>query len=83
MTIYDYVDIINDTENIVFTVFNCDSDDVMEFEIEDGLKKELNIDELMESVAADYEIGGIDMWIDNTNRVIHIEFNVCEEVYED
>lgn len=77
MTIYDYVDVINDTENIVFTVFDCNSDDVMEFETEDGLKKELNIDDLMESVAADEEICGIDMWIDNTNRVIHIEFNIC------
>ena len=76
MTIYDYVDVINDAENIVFTVFDCNSDDVMEFETENGLKKELNIDELMESVAADYEIGGIDMWFDNTDRVIHIEFNI-------
>lgn len=76
MTIYDYVDIINDTENIVFTVFDCNSEDVMEFETENGPKKELNIDELMESVAADEEICGIDMWFDNTDRVIHIEFNI-------
>lgn len=74
MTIYEFVNSINDCENIVFTMFDCNKGDLISIDTDDREKTDLNIDELLYSDYADYEIGGTDMWIDN--RKIHIEFNI-------
>ena len=81
MTIDEFANSINDCENIVFTMFDCNKGDLISVDIDDEEKTDLNIDELLYSDYADYEIGGTDMWIDNGK--IHIEFNieVDEEVF--
>ena len=81
MTIDEFASLINDCENIIFTIFDCNKGDLISVDTDDGKKTDLNIDELLYSDYADYEIGGTDMWIDNGK--IHIEFNieVDEEVF--
>ncbi len=75
-TIRDFIELINDSENILFSVFDCNTEDVLSFETDEGRKKDLNIDEIAECNASDYKIGGIDMWMDEKLRKIHIEFNI-------
>ena len=77
MTIYEFVNSINDCENIVFTMFDCNKGDLISIDTDDREKTDLNIDELLYSDYADYEIGGTDIWIDNGK--IHIEFNIDTE----
>ena len=77
MTIYEFVNSINDCEDIVFTMFDCNKEDLISIDTDDREKTDLNIDELLYSDYADYEISGTDMWIDNGK--IHIEFNIDTE----
>ena len=80
MDIYTFINSINDCENIVFTLFDCNKEDLVIVETDDGNKTELTIDDLSYSDYVDYEIGDIDMWIDN--RKIHIEINIEASVEE-
>jgi hypothetical protein len=79
MTIYDFVNSITDCWNIVFTLFDCNKEDLVSVETDDGETTQLEATELLYSEYADYEIGGTDMWIDDGK--IHIEFNI--EIDED
>jgi len=81
MSIIDFIETINDCENIVFSLFNCASENVVEFETETGVKTEINIDELSWSEYVDLEIGSMDMWLDKGK--IHIELNVEIDEEED
>ena len=74
MTIYDFVNSITDCWNIVFTLFDCNTEQLVSVETDYGEETELNVDNLLYSEYADLEIGGTDMWIDNGK--IHIEFNI-------
>lgn len=74
MTIYDFVNSITDAWNIVFTLFDCNSEELVSVDTDDGAKTQLEATDLLYSEYADYEIGGTDMWIDGDN--IHIEFNI-------
>ena len=74
MTIYDFVNSITDAWNIVFTLFDCNTEELVSVETDDGEKTQLEASELLYSEYADYEIGGTDMWIDKDQ--IHIEFNI-------
>lgn len=74
MTIYDFVDSITDAWNIVFTLFDCNTEELVSVCTDEGIKTQLEASELLYSEYADYEIGGTDMWIDNDK--IHIEFNI-------
>lgn len=77
MTIYDYVELITDCENIVFTIFNLSGEGLMLVNTDDGDKTELIAEELLWSTCADYEIGGIDVWVKDGKA--HMEFNVDVE----
>lgn len=74
MTIYEFANSITDCENIVFTIFDCNKENLISIDTDDGEKTNLNIDELLYSDYDNYEIGGTDMWIENGK--IHIEFNI-------
>jgi hypothetical protein len=74
MTIYDFINTINDCWNIVFTVFDCNKEDLVVIDTDDGEKTQFEASELLWSNYVDYEIGGTDMWVDNGQ--IHIEFNI-------
>ena len=74
MTIYDFIESITDAWNIVFTLFDCNTEELVNVCTDDGEKTQLEATELLYSEYADYEIGGTDMWIDKDK--IHIEFNI-------
>ena len=75
MTIYEFVNSITDCWNIVFTLFDCNTEELVSIgrdESENAIQ--LTSEDLLYSDYADYEIGGVDMWIDEGK--IHIEFNI-------
>ena len=75
MNIYDFIQMINDAYNVVFKVFDCNTENcVFVSDDEDDIREEFDIDELLDSKYADCEIGSMDMWIQNGK--IYIEFNV-------
>lgn len=75
MTIYDFFETLNDNFEMVFTLFDCNSEELvfMATEVAENTC-EFSRDDLMYSEYADYEIGSMDMWVDNGK--IHIEFNI-------
>ena len=74
MTIYDFINTITDAWNIIFTVFDCTTEDCVFVDTDEGEKSNLTATELLESKYADYEFGGMDIWIDGNS--IRIEFNI-------
>lgn len=75
MTIYEFIESINDTYNIVFKIFDCNREDCVFIPAEDSDGKlEVTAEELLYTEYADLEYGSIDMWMDKGK--IYIEFNV-------
>lgn len=75
MTIYDFVDMINDCYNVVFKIFDYNAENcVFVSDDEDDTREEFDIDELLDSKYADLEYDSVDMWTDKGK--IYIEFNV-------
>ena len=84
MTIYEFLETLNDNYNTVFTLFDCNSGDLVSVDTDEAEGvTELNREELLESVYADYELGSMDMWIDHEQNSIHIEFNIEVEEEDD
>ena len=82
MTIHDIVESITEGSNIVYTLFDCNSQEVLMVVTDESENAiELSRDDLLYSNYADYEVGGMDVWIDKGR--VHIEFNidVDEEVF--
>ena len=80
MNIYDFIQMINDTENVVFKIFDCNTENcVFVTDDEDDTREEFNVDELLDSKYADLEFYSIDMWMDKGK--IYLELNV--EIEED
>ena len=75
MTIYDFLETLNDNYDTVFTLFDCNSEELVSVDTDEaGVVTELSRSDLWYSDYVDYEIGGMDMWIDGNK--IHIEFNI-------
>ena len=75
MTIYDIVESITEGSDIVYTLFDCNSQEVLMVATDESENAiELSRDDLLFSDYADCEVGGIDVWIDKGR--IHIEFNI-------
>ena len=75
MTIYEFIEAINEGSDIIYTIFDCNAEEVVSMdtdEFEDAT--EFSGDDLLFSKYADYEIGSVDMWA--SKGVIHIEFNI-------
>lgn len=83
MDIYTFVTSLCDTSGMCFSLFDCNSGNVITVQTDDGEKTVLDADELLWSDYADYEIGGVDVWIDKGVRPIHFEFNIEVEEDED
>ena len=79
MSIYDFIESINDTYNIIFRLFDCTREDLVWLETDEGAKTNVEARDLMMSEYGNYEIGSMDMWIDNGK--IYIELNI--EIEED
>lgn len=84
MTIYDFISSINDAYNIVVTLFDCNKEELVCMETDDGEVQDIRADDLLELDYSDYEIGSTDIWIEPDGK-IHIEFNIEieEEDFED
>lgn len=82
MTIYDFLEALNENYETVFTLFDCNSEEVVFMATDDAENTcEFNREDLLYSEYSDYEIGSMDMWVDNGK--IHIEFNIEVENEED
>ena len=75
MTVYDIVEAITEDSDVIYTLFDCNTQEVlMALTDESENTIELSRDDLLFSDYADYEIGGMDVWIDKGRA--HIEFNI-------
>lgn len=82
MTIYEFIETVNDNYDTIFTLFDCNSEDLVAMDTDEAENAtEFSRDDLLYSEYADYEIGSTDMWIDKSR--IHIEFNIEIEEDED
>lgn len=82
MTIYEFVETVNEGSDVIYTIFDCNSEEVVSIVTDDGVSEtEFNRDDLLFSNYSDYEIGSMDMWA--KNGVIHIEFNIEIEEEDD
>ena len=75
MTVYDIVEAIPEGSDVIYTLFDCNSQDVLMVVTDESENAiELSRDDLLFSDYADYEVGGMDVWIDKGRA--HIEFNI-------
>lgn len=82
MTIYEFIEAVNEGSDVIYTIFDCNSEEVVSIVTDDGKSEtEFNRDDLIFSNYTDYEIGSVDMWA--IKGVIHIEFNIEVEEEED
>ena len=84
MTIYEFIETINEGSNVIYTLFDCNREDLVSMDTDEFENAtEFSRDDLLCSKYEDYEIGSVDMWIGN--RAIHIEFNIeiDEEDFDD
>jgi hypothetical protein len=83
MTIYEFLETVNDNSNIVFTLFDCNSGKLVFVATEEAENAlDLSHDDLLYSDYTDYEIGSMDMWVNDAGQ-IHIEFNIEVEEEEE
>jgi hypothetical protein len=83
MNIYDFVNMINDCENVVFKVFDCNTENcVFVSDDEDDTREEFNIDELLDSKYADLEFYSIDMWMDKGKIYLELNVDIEEDDFE-
>ena len=75
MTIYDIVEAIIEGSDVIYTLFDCNSQEVLMVATDESENAmELSRDDLLFSEYADYEVEGMDVWIDKCR--VHIEFNI-------
>jgi hypothetical protein len=83
MNIYDFVNMINDCENVVFKIFDCNTENcVFVSDDEDDTREEFNVDELLDSKYADLEFYSIDMWMDKGKIYLELNVDIDEEDFE-
>ena len=82
MTIYEFLEMMNDNYDTVFTLFDCNAEELVSVDADEaGIVIELSRSDLWYSNYADCEICSMDMWVEEDGR-IHIEFNVEIEADE-
>ena len=75
MTIYEFIDSINEGSDVIYTLFDCNTEELVSMDTDEAENAtEFSRDDLLYSKYEDYEIGSTDMWIDKGR--IHIEFNI-------
>lgn len=79
MSIYDLIESINDTCNIIFRLFDCNREDLVWVETDEGAKTNLDAQELMMSEFINEEIGSMDVWIDNGKIYMELNIEIEEE----
>lgn len=83
MIIYDFIEAINDTWNIVFKLFDCETENcVFVTDDEDETRTEFTAEELLDSKYADLEFYSIDMWMDKGKIYIELNVDIEEDDFE-
>lgn len=76
MTIYEYLELLNDNHETVFTLFDCNTEDLVFMATENAENTcEFSKEDLLYSEYSDYDILSMDMWA--KDNIIHVEFNVA------
>ena len=82
MTIYEFNETLIENWDIVITLFDFNTEELVMIATDEAENAtELSRDDLVFSDYMDYEIGSMDMWIDEGR--IHIEFNIEVDEYEE
>lgn len=75
MTIYEYLELLNDNHEMVFTLFDCNTESLVFMATENAENTcEFSKENLLYSECSDYDILSVDMWA--KDNIIHVEFNV-------
>ena len=83
MNIYDFIQMINDTYNVVFKVFDCNTENcVFISDDEDEIGTEFTADMLLDSKYADLEFYSIDMWMDKGKIYLELNVDIEEDDFE-
>ena len=83
MNIYNFIQMINDTYNVVFKIFDCNTENcVFVTDDEDDTREEFNVDELLDSKYADLEFYSIDMWMDKGKIYLELNVDIEEDDFE-
>ena len=78
MTIYEYLELLNDNHETVFTLFDCNTEDLVFMATENAENTcEFSKEDLLYSEYSDYDILSMDMWA--KDNIIHVEFNVATD----
>lgn len=80
MTVYDMLELCNDTSNIRIRIFDCESEQII-FDSDNLTDNEDPIMEVYCSDMADYEVGSYDLYLHN--GVINLEINIDYDMPED
>lgn len=84
MNIYDFIQMINDTYNVVFKVFDCNTENcVFISDDEDETGTEFTADMLLDSKYADLEFYSIDMWMDKGKIYLELNVDIEEGDFDD
>lgn len=84
MNIYDFIQMINDTENAVFKVFDCNTENcVFVSDDEDETGTEFTADMLLNSKYTDLEFYSIDMWMDKGKIYLELNVDIDEDDFDD
>ena len=84
MNIYDFIQMINDTYNVVFKVFDCNTENcVFISDDEDETDTEFTADMLLDSKYADLEFYSIDMWMDKGKIYLELNVDIDEDDFDD
>ena len=76
MTIYEYLELLNDNHETVFTLFDCNTEDLVFMATENAENTcVFSKEDLLYSEYSDYDILSMDMWA--KDNIIHVEFNVA------
>lgn len=75
MTVYDFLIMITEGDDVVYTLFDCKTEDVVFMATDEAENTcEFSRDDILFSNYADCEIYGMDVWLDKGR--IHMEFNI-------
>ena len=76
MTIYEYLELLNDNHEMVFALFDCNTENLVFMATENAENTcEFSKEDLLYSEYSDYDILSVDMWA--KDNIIHVEFNVA------
>lgn len=81
MDVYDFLNLINDQGNLVVSIFDCDSEEVV-LNTADSDGSSYPLQAVEEAGLDGFDVESMDLWTDGKGR-IHIEINISMGDEED